>query len=53
MEPSHNAAELVIQPWVLWYKGSFGKHSPPGYHFAEARITVAVTLKQQQYHVLS
>jgi transposase len=47
VEPTHNAAERALRPGGLWRKGSFGSHSPGGSRFAERRLTVAATLKQQ------
>jgi transposase len=51
-EPTNTAAERAIRPGVLWRKRSFGTHSAEGSRFAEARMTVVATRKQQHRHVL-
>jgi Transposase IS66 family len=53
VEPTNNAIEQSIRPWVLWRKGSFGTHSEAGSRFVVSMLTVVSTLKQPQRNVLA
>lgn len=53
IEPTNNAAERALRPAVLWRKGSFGSDSDAGLRFVERILTVAMTCRQQQRHLLT
>jgi transposase len=52
VEPTNNAAELIVRHGVLWRKGSFGTDSPNGSRFVERILTVVLTLRLQKRNVL-
>lgn len=52
VEPTNNHAELMLRPFVLWRKKSFGTQSERGERFAERIMTVAQTARKQGVHVL-
>lgn len=52
VEPTNNAAELMMRHGVLWRKGSFGTDSPNGSRFVERILTVVLTLRLQKRNVL-
>jgi len=52
VEPTNNAAEQAIRPYVLWRKASFGTQSKRGTLFVERMMTVSSSCKQQGRNVL-
>lgn len=52
VEPTNNHAELMLRPFVLWRKKSFGTQSKRGEQFAERIMTVAQTARKQSVNVL-
>jgi transposase len=53
VEPTNNKAERDLRLAVLWRKGSFGTHSPPGSRFIERLLTVTASLRAQGRSVLA
>jgi transposase len=51
-EPTNNGAERALRPAVLWRKGSFGSDSEAGSRFAERRLTVVASCRQQRRPLL-
>ena len=47
VEPTNNGAERALRPAVLWRKGCFGSDSEAGSRFAERRLTVVASCRQQ------
>ena len=47
MEPTNNVSERALRPAVLWRKGRFGPESEAGSRFAEWRLTVVASCRQQ------
>ena len=52
MEPTHNLAERVLLPAVLWRKRSYGNRSLEGCRFTERVLTAVQTLRKQKRNVL-
>jgi transposase len=52
VEPTNNAAEQALRRAVLWRKRSFGTQSEAGSRFVERLLTVVISLRRQQRHVL-
>jgi hypothetical protein len=52
VEPTNNAAERAIRPAVLWRRTSFGTQSAAGSTFVARMLTVVMTLRSQERHVL-
>ncbi|MBE7533664.1 MAG: IS66 family transposase [Ardenticatenaceae bacterium] len=52
VEPTNNAAEQALRRGVLWRKRSFGTQSAAGSRFVERLLTVVISLRRQQRHVL-
>jgi transposase len=52
VEPTNNAAERAIRPAVLWRRTSFGTQSQAGSTFMARILTVVMTLRSQNRHVL-
>ena len=52
VEPTNNHAELMLRPFVIWRKRSFGTQSERGERFAERIMTVAQTARKQGINVL-
>ena len=52
VEPTNNAAERAIRPYVLWRRKSFGSQSERGNRFIERMCTVKATCRQQSRDVL-
>ena len=52
VEPTNNIAERALRPAVLWRKGSLGSDSERGTRFAERRLTVVATCRQQGRRLL-
>lgn len=52
LEPTNNAAERAIRPYVLWRKSSFGTQSARGSLFVERMMTVSASCNQQGRNVL-
>ena len=51
IEPTNNAAERTIRPYVLWRKKSFGSQSERGNRFIERICTVKASCRQQSRNV--
>jgi transposase len=52
VEPTNNAAERALRPWVLWRKANFGTQGAPGSERLARLMTVVTTLRQQGRNVL-
>jgi len=52
VEPTNNAAEQSLRPYVIWRKKCFGTNSERGNRFIERMMTVRVTCRQQGRNVL-
>jgi len=53
VEPTSNAREQALRPYVLWRKGSFGTQSEKGSRFMERMMSVVQTCRLQGRHLLS
>jgi transposase len=53
VEPTNNAAELVVRHPVLLRNVSYGTHSEAGSRFMERILTVHATLRRQERHILT
>lgn len=53
VEPTNNAREQALRPYVLWRKGSFGTQSERGSRFMERMMSVIQTCRLQGRHLLS
>lgn len=53
LEPTNNAREQALRPYVLWRKGSFGTQSERGSRFMERMMSVVQTCRLQGRHLLS
>lgn len=53
VEPTNNAREQALRPYVLWRKGSFGTQSKKGSRFMERMMSVSQTCRLQGRHLLS
>lgn len=52
VEPTNNAAERALRPAVIWRRTSLGTQSTSGSQFVARMLTVILTLRAQQRHVL-
>jgi len=52
LEPTNNTAERALRPAVIWRRTSLGTQSTGGSEFVARRLTVVLTLRAQQRHVL-
>lgn len=52
LEPTNNAAERTIRPYVLWRKKSFGTQGDTGTTYVERILTVVATCRAQGRNVL-
>ena len=53
MDPTNNAAERDLRPFVLWRKTSYGTQSDRGERYAERIMTVTHTLRKQNRPVFA
>ncbi len=53
VEPTNNAREQALRPYVLWRKGSFGTQSERGSRFMERMMSVIQTCRLQGRHLLA
>jgi len=53
VEPTNNAAERAVRPAVIWRRTSLGTQSVEGSQFVARMLTVVLTLRSQQRHVLA
>jgi len=53
IEPTNNAAERALRPYVIWRKINLGTQSDRGDRFVERMFTVIATCKQQSRNVLA
>jgi transposase len=53
IEPTNNASERAVRPYVLWRKGNFGTQSPCGSRFMERMMTVIQSCRLQSRHLIS
>lgn len=52
VEPTNNAAERAIRPWVVWRKVCYGTQSERGSRLMERVFTVVATCRQQGRNLL-
>ena len=52
IEPTNNAAERAVRPAVIWRRTSFGTQRAASSQFVARMLTVMLTLRSQQRHVL-
>jgi transposase len=53
VEPTNNAAKRALRPAVIWRRTSLGTQSAAGSQFVARMLTVVLTLRAQQRHVLA
>ncbi|QVL33746.1 IS66 family transposase [Telmatocola sphagniphila] len=53
VEPTNNAAERALRPFVIWRKICFGTQSAAGSRFLERMLTVIETCRQQKRNCLA
>jgi len=52
VEPTNNAAERALRPFVIWRKICFGTQSAAGSRFLERMLTIIETCRQQKRNCL-